>query len=202
MEGAPPRKSANRVWRSGAEVPMLSLSAPARYGVRGQRPSPRRARPATPLWLGAERPMATTRPPAATATHACRSRAFRLRREPKRRRRVLTPPLPPHSTSSRARTRSRCAQIAAAAIACWRDGTWQHRVRGIGVAGGGHPTCSSPSIRQLMPLPMPRRATFCPGRRGRASRARAAVTGRDAEPQLPSSAKVEKSRARSRPRAS
>ena len=61
---------------------------------------------------------------------------------------------------------------------------------------------SSASIRQLSPLPMPSSATFVPSPTAPASTALASVAGSATEPVLPRVSNVEKSFARSRPRAS
>jgi len=69
-------------------------------GGRGVAPAGDGRRPR--FGLARSAPPPRTRPLTATAIHARRPRAFRLRRQPKRRRRVLTPPLPPHSKRRKA----------------------------------------------------------------------------------------------------
>jgi len=74
------------VWSAGAEaVAPAGDGRRPRFGLARSAPSPR------------------VRPLAATATCARRPRTFRLRREPKRRRRALLCPLPPHSKRRNAR---------------------------------------------------------------------------------------------------
>src|SRR5262249_31138456 len=59
----------------------------------------------------------------------------------------------------------------------------------------------SPSIRQLSPLPMPKKPTRSPGQRKSRSSARAAVRGSDTVPMLPRYSKVEKSFSAGMPKA-